>query len=304
MSQSVLELVRHRPGRVTRIVTLLLVAGPPFGVAMAIALLWRRGVSPLDVSLFLTFYVLSGLGITVGFHRLFTHQSFQAPRFVRATLALMGSLALQGDVLAWVSDHRRHHAFADKPGDPHSPHIAEEDGFVGVIKGFWHAHTGWLFTEAGSLPERWAPDMARDRDMVRISKLFPVLILVSFGLPALIGLLVTGSWFGAFTGALWGGVVRVFLLHHVTWSINSVCHLWGTRPYKTKDFSTNNRWLSIISFGESWHNTHHAFPTSAVHGLKRSELDVTGLVIKAMAKVRLARDVKVPSPKELEAKTN
>jgi stearoyl-CoA desaturase (delta-9 desaturase) len=218
-------------------------------------------------------------------------------------LAIAGSLAIEGSVTSWVAAHRRHHAFSDREGDPHSPHLVEEDGFRGVVKGLWHAQVGWLFTADETSIERWAPDMLRDPVMVRINRLFPVWVVLSlFVLPAGLGLVLTHSWHGVLTAFLWGGLARVFLLHHVTWSVNSICHFYGRKDFSTTDESTNNWALSLVSFGESWHNNHHAFPTSAVHGLKRWQLDASAAVIVLLEKSRLAWGVKRPSTKQLISK--
>jgi stearoyl-CoA desaturase (delta-9 desaturase) len=275
---------------------------PFIGFAASMWLLWGAGLSAVDLTIFLVTYAFTGLGVTVGFHRLFTHKSFETKPWIKNTLAVAGSMAIQGPVIKWVADHRRHHAFSDQPGDPHSPHLDEGPGVKGVMKGLWHAHVGWFFDEEQTSAKRWAPDLVRDPAMRKIDKLFPLWALISFFGPAVIGGLITMSWWAAFTAYLWGGLARIFLLHHVTWSVNSICHFYGNRPYKSGDFSTNNWVLSIISFGESWHNTHHAFPTSAVHGLERKQIDISAGTIRLLEKVGLASDVKTVSEKQLSAK--
>lgn len=284
--------------RIVLVVTVL----PFLGFLAAVWTLWGTGLSGLDASIALFFYVLSGLGVTIGFHRLLTHQSFEAPTWLRNVLATLGSLAIQGPVIRWVADHRRHHAFADKPGDPHSPHLDEGPGVKGVVKGLWHAHMGWLFGDEQTSAKRWAPDLVRESGMRKIDTLFPLWVLISFGAPPLIGFLITGTGAGALSAFLWGSLARIFLLHHVTWSVNSICHFYGKRPYDSDDFSTNNWPLAIISFGESWHNTHHAFPTSAVHGLEKSQPDISGGVIRLLERMKLARNVKVATPKQIDRK--
>ncbi|HEX2057313.1 MAG TPA: acyl-CoA desaturase [Actinomycetota bacterium] len=275
----------------------------PFaGFVAAVWTLWGTGLSGVDASLFLVMYVGTGLGITVGFHRYLTHGGFETLPWLRAAFAVAGSMAIQGSVIAWVSDHRRHHAFSDRPGDPHSPHLDEGPGIKGVVKGLWYAHVGWLFKEEQTSAERWAPDLLKDPVMVRIDRLFPLWIVLSFTLPPLLGGLLTWSVGGAVTAFLWASLARIFLLHHVTWSINSICHFYGNRPYSTQDHSTNNWPLAIISFGESWHNNHHAFPTSAVHGISRGQVDLSGGFIRILQRMGLVRDVKVASPKQLAAK--
>ncbi len=265
-------------------------------------LLWNRGISALDVGMLVGLYYLSGLGVTVGFHRYFAHQSFEASPKLRVGLAVAGSLSVQGAIIPWVADHRRHHQFSDKPGDPHSPHLEEAEGLRGVLLGLWHAHTGWFFDNERTVVDRYAPDLLRDPAIVRVSRLFPMWTAISLALPAAIGFAVTGTLFGAATGFLWGGLVRVFFLHHVTWSINSICHYFGNRPYESKDLSTNNWPMAIISFGESWHNNHHAFPSSAIHGLERWQLDLSAWVIKRFEGLGLVRNVKVPDPAYREKK--
>jgi stearoyl-CoA desaturase (delta-9 desaturase) len=278
--------------RLQRVALLVLTIGPFVGFVAAIAILWGRGIGVVDLVLLVVFYVLSGLGVTVGYHRLLTHRSFRAPRPVRASFAVAGSLAIEGSVISWVAAHRRHHAFADVEGDPHSPHLGEEEGVVGMLKGLWHAHVGWLFDEEKTSIERWAPDLLKDPVMTRIDRLFPALAAVSLVLPAVAGFAFTGTLWGAVTAFLWGGLARVFLLHHMTWSVNSICHYFGKRPFETTDLSTNNWPLALLSFGESWHNNHHAFPTSAIHGLGHWQIDPSGFVIRALERMGLARDVK------------
>ena len=289
--------------RLQRVALLVLTIGPFAGFVAAITLLWGRGIGVVDLALLVVFYVLSGLGVTVGYHRLLTHRSFRAPRPVRALFAVAGSLAIEGSVISWVAAHRRHHAFADVEGDPHSPHLGEEEGVVGMLKGLWHAHAGWLFDEEKTSIERWAPDLMKDPVMTRIDRLFPALAAVSLVLPAVAGFAFTGSLWGAVTAFLWGGLARVFLLHHMTWSVNSICHYFGKRPFETTDLSTNNWPLALLSFGESWHNNHHAFPTSAIHGLGRWQIDPSGFVIRALERMGLARDVKRVTREQQTSKT-
>ena len=292
----------ERGVRIQRRAVLILTLLPFAGLVAAVVTLWGTGLSALDATLFFTFYCISGIGVTVGYHRLLTHQSFETKPWLRNGFAIAGSLAVQGSVIAWVADHRRHHAFSDQPGDPHSPHLDEGPGLKGVMKGLWHAHMGWLFKDEETDPRRWAPDMLKDPGLVRVNKLFPLWVVISLTLPALIGFVVTQSFMGALTAYLWGSLARIFLLHHVTWSVNSICHFYGKRPYKTTDFSTNNWLLSLISFGESWHNNHHAFPSSAVHGIEKAQVDPSAGVIRVLRALRLARNVKEVPAKQLEAK--
>ncbi|MDQ3982327.1 MAG: acyl-CoA desaturase [Actinomycetota bacterium] len=291
-----------RIARLQRRLVLVVTIVPFAGFLAAVWSLWGTGLSALDASLFLAMYVLTGLGVTIGFHRYFTHQGFEATPWLRAALAITGSMAIQGPVIRWVADHRRHHAFSDQPGDPHSPHLDEGPGVKGVLKGLWHAHIGWFFDEEQTSARRWAPDLVKDPVMRKIDSLFPLWALLSFAIPPAIGFAVTGTLGGALSAFLWGSLARIFFLHHVTWSVNSICHFYGRRPYQTTDFSTNNWLLAIVSFGESWHNNHHAFPTSAVHGIGKGQIDLTGGTIRLLQRLRLVRDVKVVTPKQLASK--
>jgi stearoyl-CoA desaturase (delta-9 desaturase) len=283
--------------KMQRRITLFLTVLPVIGAALGIWQLWGNQIGGLDLILLLSFYAATGLGISVGFHRLFTHRSFRAVRALRVALALFGSMAVQGSVVQWCATHRRHHAYADQYGDPHSPHLAQAPGFRGVLLGLWHGHMGWLFAGQGeSEPKEWVPDLLADRDIVRIGSAFPILTLVSFFLPALLGLAISQSLMGAVTAFIWGSLVRIFLLHHVTWSINSICHFYGNEAYRARDESRNVWALSPVSFGESWHNNHHAFPWSARLGLDPWQIDFGWYVIRGLTAAGLVKDPKVPSP--------
>jgi len=271
---------------------------PMLALAAAVPLAWGWGLSWLDVGLAVGFYLVSGFGVTVGFHRYFTHRAFKANRGLRNGLAVAGSLALQGDVITWVADHRRHHAFADKDGDPHSPWLYGATP-AGLAKGFLHAHLGWLFRRTRTNASRFAPDLIADRDIVRISRLFPLWTVISLLAPAVLGGLLTMSWWGALTAFFWAGLVRVAVLHHVTWSINSICHMIGERPFATRDKATNVWPLAILSMGESWHNLHHADPTCARHGVQRGQIDMSARVIWVLQKLGWADDVRWPTPARL-----
>jgi stearoyl-CoA desaturase (delta-9 desaturase) len=262
----------------------------------AVALLWNSWVDWRDLVLLVVLYVLTGLGITVGFHRMLTHRSFQTSKGVERVFAVLGSLAVQGSVIQWVSDHRKHHAHTDEEGDPHSPHAGYAGGGVrGTLRGLFHAHVGWILTEEGGANRaQYAKDLVEDRGMRRISDNFHWLVLASLALPAALGFALSGGELkGAATGLLWGGFVRIFLLHHVTWSINSICHFFGTRRFDVDDHSTNVFWLALPSFGEAWHHNHHTFPRSAEHGLKRWEkaMDPSAVVIGGMEKLGLVWNV-------------
>ena len=285
-----------------RLSVLIITLVPFCGFVAAVMALWGRGLTVVDGSIALFFYAFTCAGVTVGFHRLFTHQSFEAVRPLKIVLAIAGSMSLQGSLIDWVAAHRRHHAFSDKAGDPHSPHLDEGEGVAGVVKGLWHAHIGWLVTPERTDLERWAPDMLKDPDLVKIHRNFPLITLATFLLPGLIGLAITRSLWGGVTAFLWGSLARIFFLHHVTWSINSVCHFFGKRPFASSDFSTNNWALAVLSFGESWHNNHHAFPTSAIHGIGRGQVDVSGRLIKIFESLHWARSVKVASAQQLATK--
>jgi len=288
--------------RLQRRITLLLTVSPLLGVGLAIWWLWGVGISPLDFGLFLGFYTATGLGITVGFHRLFTHRAFHAVKPVRVALAVMGSMAVEGSAIQWCATHRRHHAYADQYGDPHSPHLAKAAGFKGVLIGLWHAHVGWFFSQERSDPREWTPDLLADPAIVRVDRRFGRLTLVSFFLPPLIGLVATGTLGGMVSAFLWGSIVRIFLLHHVTWSINSICHFYGKEAYQARDESRNVWPMSAISFGESWHNNHHAFPWSARLGLRIWQVDPGWYLIRTLKALRLVSKVKVPSVKQMIAK--
>jgi stearoyl-CoA desaturase (Delta-9 desaturase) len=283
--------------RAEKIANLGAVVFPFLATLAAAALFWNRLVSPLDLLIATTMYLLTAIGITVGYHRLLTHRSFQTAKPLEYLFAVLGSMAVQGPVISWVADHRKHHAHTDRDGDPHSPHVGHDGGVGGVLAGLWHAHTGWLMSTQGRADwKRYAPDLYEDPGMRTISRRFVPLLLAGLALPALASYLVSGTVAGAATGLLWGGLVRIFFVHHVTWSVNSVCHFLGSRRFDTDDRSTNVFWLALPSLGESWHHNHHAFPRSAVHGLKRWEMDPSALLIAAMEKVGLARNVVRISP--------
>jgi len=278
--------------------TFLLV--PFLALAVAVPVFWGWGVSWLDLTIGGAFFVVSTLGVTVGYHRYFTHGSFRAKRALRIALAIAGGLAAQGPVIGWVADHRRHHAFSDRDGDPHSPWLFGTSP-VALARGFWHAHMGWLFGRDKTNVERFAPDLAADRDLRVVDRLFPLWVLVSLLLPPLLGGLITLSWWGALTAFLWAGLARISFQHHVTWSVNSICHMIGERPFASRDRSANFWPLAILSMGESWHNTHHADPTSARHGVLRGQLDVSARVIWVFEKLGWAWNVRWPTAKRLAA---
>jgi stearoyl-CoA desaturase (Delta-9 desaturase) len=277
---------------------------PFIATLTAIALLWNSWVTVADLIIAAVMYVLTAVGITVGFHRLLTHRSFQTSKPIEYTFAILGSMAVQGPVIAWVADHRKHHAHTDEEGDPHSPHVSPDGGVQSVFKGLWHAHSGWLMSSQGRADwKKYAPDLYEDRGMRYINRHFGFLVYMSLAIPALLGFLVSGTFAGAAGGLLWGGLVRIFFVHHVTWSVNSVCHFLGSRRFDTDDRSTNVFWLALPSLGESWHHNHHAFPRSAVHGLKRSEPDPSAMIIATLEKLGLARNVIRISPERQTERT-
>ena len=254
--------------------------------------LWQQALHTSDLIVFAIVYALTGLGITVGFHRHLTHRAFKTKAPVRAAFAIFGSAAVEGPVISWVADHRKHHAFADEPGDPHSPHVDHGGGLRGALRGLAHAHLGWLYDHSQrALKTRYAPDLMQDPLIRFVDRTFVLWVLAGLALPFGLGWAIGGSLHTALTGLLWGGLVRMFVLHHVTYSINSLCHFFGRRDYETDDESRNLAWLAPLSFGESWHNNHHAHPTSAYHGLKRWQIDPGAALIWTLEKLGLAWDV-------------
>lgn len=265
---------------------------PILGLLTAIVLLWNKAVGSSDLVAFGVMYVITGLGVSTGYHRLLAHRSFKTHRPLRIFFAAAGAMAGQGPPLIWAAHHRRHHRVADKPGDPHSPYLDDEPGIRGALKGLWHSHMGWLFDkDLSSDPIRYCPDLARDKDMRFISRYFLTFVLGGVVLAGLIGFALTGTWHGFLTGALWGGLVRFFFSNHIAYAVNSIGHYFGTRRFATPDESRNVAWLSILSFGESWHNNHHAFPRSANHGMRWWEVDISALVIRGLEATGLAWDV-------------
>ncbi|MBZ0170812.1 MAG: acyl-CoA desaturase [Phycisphaerales bacterium] len=284
-----------------RIVTLLVMLVPLAGLAVAMVSVWGWGFGWVELGLLLGMYVLTGLGVTVGYHRLFTHRSFETGPILTAILGILGSMSVEGPVIRWVAFHRQHHQHSDRPDDPHSPHNHGE-GVLATIRGFASAHMGWMLEQADPALARYAADLRKSTLIRTISALFPLWVLASLLIPAAVGGLVSLSWSGALLGFLWGGLVRVLLVHHITWSVNSVCHLWGTRPFRSHDESRNNPVVGVLAFGERWHNNHHAFPTSARHGLRWWEFDASYLLIRALERIGLVWNVRVPSPERILAK--
>jgi stearoyl-CoA desaturase (delta-9 desaturase) len=266
---------------------------PFVAVLAAIPLLWNTLIGWTDVGIMVGIYLATAFGITIGFHRLLTHRAFETYRPIKYLFAILGSMAVQGPVIGWVADHRKHHAHTDEEGDPHSPHVGDGSG----LRGLWHAHVGWLWEHNGIADaKRYAPDMLEDPGMRFISRHFLWWVGLSLALPFALGYAIGGTLQAALLAFFWGGLVRIFFVHHVTWSINSICHFFGSRRFQTEDLSTNVAWLAIPSLGEAWHHNHHAFPRAAVQGMRWWEVDISGMTIRAMEKVGLAWNVITISP--------
>lgn len=274
---------------------------PLVAVALAIPVAWGGWLSWVDISLAVGLWALTALGITVGYHRYFTHGSFKTHRAVKLALAISGSLAIEGSLDQWVADHRKHHKFSDEVGDPHSPWRFGTTRKA-IAKGLVYSHVGWLFESDNTSIEKYAPDITKDKDLHWISKHFSIFVVASLLIPAVLGGLITWSWVGAVTAFFWAGLVRIAFVHHVTWSINSICHVFGKRPFESRDLSSNVAWLAIPSMGESWHNLHHVDPTAARHGVMKGQIDVSAGIIRGLEKTGLATDVRWPKPERLAKK--
>jgi len=286
-----------------RIGNLLGVFLPGVALIAAVVLLWNEVVGWEALVILAAMYVLTGgLGISVGFHRLFAHRSYEAAKPVRATLAVLGTMAMMGPIIRWVTNHRKHHSYTDVEGDPHSPHLTGRTGVLGTVTGLWHAHVGWIFTDDRAPLERYARDLLDDPMVAYVNRTTGVWVLLGLLIPFTAGLALTATLEGALIAMLWGGPVRVFIVHHLTFSINSLCHFTGRRRFKTGDESRNVSWLAPLSFGESWHNNHHAFPSSAYLGLRRREVDLGRWVIRGLERTGLAWNVKHPSARGQELK--
>lgn len=286
-----------------RVTIAIFIIVPLLAVIAAIPVAWGGFVGWSDLFLIVLFWAITAAGITVGFHRYFTHGSFKTNRFMKYALGIAGSLALEGSLSQWVADHRKHHQFSDEEGDPHSP-WRFGTGKRAVAKGLYWSHVGWLFSEEQTDPAKYAPDIANDPDVQRISRAFPLIVTISMLAPAVLGGLITWSWMGALTGFFWGSLIRIALVHHVTWSINSICHVFGNRPFNSRDLSSNVWWLAIPAMGESWHSLHHAEPTAARHGVFKGQVDISASFIRLMEKTGLATDVRWPKHERLVRKLN
>jgi stearoyl-CoA desaturase (Delta-9 desaturase) len=288
-----------------RLITGAITVIPFLGLGLVAWQAWDRSLYWSDVAIFASLYVATALGVTVGFHRYLTHRSFATTKQMRALLAALGSAAIEGPVISWVADHRKHHAFSDQEGDPHSPHVGYGGGFRGALRGLVHAHVGWLFIHTSrAAKKRYAPDLLADPVIRFVDRTFLIWAAAGLAVPFGLGVAIGGTITTGLTGLLWGGAVRMFVVHHVTYSINSLCHFFGSRRFDTGDQSRNLLWLALPSFGEAWHNNHHAFPSSARHGLRRWEqaLDPSALVISLLERTGLAWDVVHISPERQEAK--
>jgi stearoyl-CoA desaturase (Delta-9 desaturase) len=300
-SQAEMMPVEHET--VDLVANVLVIALPLAAVVVAGWLAWGGSLHWQDLLVLLITYLFTGMGITVGFHRLFTHRSFETGRALRVAFGVFGSMAVEGPLIEWVSTHRKHHRFSDRSGDPHSPHAERTPGWRGALRALAHAHVGWIFRGQDiANPGRYAKDLLADGDLRFISHTFPLWVLAGLALPFGLGVALTGSLLGGLTGLLWGGAVRIFLLHHATFSINSLCHFFGRRSFVTGDHSRNLAWLAPITFGEAWHNNHHAFPTSARHGLGRRQLDPGAWLIGGLERTRLAWGVVRVRPEHQQAK--
>ncbi len=293
-------IVDSRAEQIERWVTLATVFVPLLATGLAIGLAWQRWVDWRDLAVAGAMYVVSVIGVTLGYHRLFTHKGYKCGAAVRAVLGVAGSMASQGPLFFWVACHRRHHQHSDAMGDPHSPHTHGE-GARGILLGWWHAHVGWMLTHKPENYFRLVNDLVRDRVAMTVHRLYFVWGLAGLVLPGVISIAIAGEVGAFWPGVLWGGFVRLFVVHHVTWSVNSVCHVLGSRPFATEDDSRNNALVAILSLGEGWHNNHHAFPSSARHGLHWWQIDPSYLALLGLKALRLVWDIRTPSSRELIA---
>jgi stearoyl-CoA desaturase (delta-9 desaturase) len=293
--------VRPSTSRNSQVVTLVAVVVPPLGLVAAMGLLWQVGFHWIDVVLFAALYVGCAFGTTIGFHRFFTHKGFETRAPVKALLAILGCMTMQGPVTQWETDHRKHHALSDKPGDPHSPHVGFGTGAWGALRGFAHAHVGWMFSNLGMEQGReYGRDLYEDRLVRTIDRLYLVWVVLTLGIPFAIGYAVGGTWQAGVEALVWGGLIRIAAYQHATFSVNSICHMFGRQDYRSRDEARNNWLVALLVFGEGWHNNHHAFPASARHGLQRRQIDLSWLVIRGLEKLRLVWNVKVPDAAQLD----
>jgi stearoyl-CoA desaturase (Delta-9 desaturase) len=296
-----LATVRPGTSRISQVVTLVAVVVPPLAVLSAMGVLWGVAFHWLDLALFAGFYVVCAFGTTIGFHRYFTHRGFETGPAIKVMLAVLGCMTMQGPLTQWVTDHRKHHALSDKPGDPHSPHVGHGDGALGAFLGFAHAHVGWLFSNLGMEQGReYGKDIYDDRVLRLVDRLYLLWVALTLGLPFLIGYWIGGTVSAGVAGLVWGGLVRIFAYQHATFSVNSICHMFGRQDYVSRDEARNNRAVAFLVFGEGWHNNHHAFPASARHGLGSGQIDMSWWVIHGLERIGLVWNVKVPDAAQLE----
>ena len=286
-----------------RVLNLIMILLPFVALAGGIVYAWGWGIGWVEISLLISMYLITGFGITIGYHRLFTHRSFKTGPVMTTILGVLGSMAVEGSILSWVAFHRCHHQHSDGDHDPHSPH-GHGHGVWGVIRGFYFAHVGWMIRHSDSGLDNYVRDLRKSRLIMTLSRLFPLWCLLSLLIPTVLGGLITMSWKGALLGFIWGGLIRILIVHHITWSVNSVCHLWGSRPFRSHDESRNNPIVGVLALGEGWHNNHHAFPTSARHGLRWWQIDTSWIIIWVMAKLGLVWDVYVPDAQRQQSKLN
>jgi stearoyl-CoA desaturase (Delta-9 desaturase) len=293
--------VRPATSRISQVVTLVAVAVPPLGLLSAMGLLWGVAFHWVDLVLLVSLYVVCAFGTTIGFHRFFTHRGFETHAPVKAALAILGCMTMQGPITQWVTDHRKHHALSDRPGDPHSPHVGHGDGLAGAVRGFVHAHVGWLFSNLGMEQGReYGKDLYEDRLIRFIDRAYLLWVVLTLGIPFAIGYAVGGTWQAGVEALVWGGLVRIFAYQHATFSVNSICHMFGRQEYRSRDEARNNWLVALLVFGEGWHNNHHAFPASARHGLSRFQIDPSWWVIRGLERLGLAWNVRVPDAAQRE----
>ncbi len=289
-----------RAQTVERRIALVTVITPFLAVIGSIFLFWGHGIGWIDLLAFAGMYIFTGLGVILGFHRFFTHRSFKCVLPMKYLLGIAGCMAAEGPIYFWVACHRRHHQCSDSEGDPHSPHM-EEGGLWASIKGAWHAHAGWMFNHAAENYRRLVPDLLRDKDVAFIDRHYFYWLALGLLVPAFAVMAVTQTWWGFLHGLFWGGFIRIFFVHHSTWSVNSICHLFGSSPFATRDESRNNFFCALFTFGEGWHNNHHAFPASSRHGLLWWQFDSGYLLIKALSFLGLTWDLIEPGSEQIEA---
>ena len=292
--------VRPRTSLISQVVTLVAVVVPPLGIVLAMGLLWGVAFHWYDLVILVVAYTICAFGTTIGFHRYFSHKSFEAIKPVQAGLAVLGCMTMQGPLTQWVTDHRKHHALSDKEGDPHSPHAGHEETAWGSVKGFVHAHVGWMFTNLGMEQGReYGKDLYQDRLIRTIDRMYVVWVVLTLGIPFAVAFAIGGTFVAGLEGLVWGGLIRIFLYQHATFAVNSICHMFGSQDYRARDESRNNWLVAFLVFGEGWHNNHHAFPTSARHGLAWWQYDLSWWLIRGMEKVGLVRDVKLPTADQM-----